>query len=121
MLALQSDDTHSDVETYRSHHDTISVLKCDINDKFLVSGDITGDVVLWRISNHGKLLLFHKYSDHSDVVTSVFVCEELKVFATSSRDGSVHLYNIITGEKMRSYFHPDRRPINHVRDVLFRY
>lgn len=75
LLALSPDDMNSQAEVYKSHHDTISVLKCDPNDKFLISGDITGDVTLWRISNHGKLLLFHKYSDHSDAITSIFVCE----------------------------------------------
>jgi hypothetical protein len=56
---------NSQTEIYRAHHDTISVLKCDSKDKFLVSGDMMGDVALWRISNHGKLLLSQKYSDHS--------------------------------------------------------
>ena len=121
LLALSSDDIHSQVEVYRAHHDTISVLKCDSNDKFLISGDVGGDVILWRIQNQGKLMLTHRYSDHSGAVTAIFISDDTRLLATSSMDGSVHVYNIITGKKIRSYFHPERKPLNNVSFELRRW
>jgi hypothetical protein len=52
--------------------------------------------------------------DHYKQITSIFICYDLRCIFTSSMDGHVFGYNIITGRKMKMYCHPTLLPINHV-------
>lgn len=79
-----------------------------------MTGDAGGDIILWRITPQGKLSIIQKMSDHCLKVNSIFISNELKSFVSCSEDGSVNMYNIITGKKIRSYRHPEGKPINNV-------
>jgi WD40 repeat protein len=103
------------VECYHLHEHAISCIKADTKDNFLITGDVKGNVIAWRlVSSHNsyKLAVYEVFHDQKEQITSIFFSYELKCFAVSSMDGSVILYNIITGKKMRAYYHPKRLPIN---------
>jgi hypothetical protein len=48
------------------------------------------------------------------MVTSIYVCDDLKVIAASSADGCIALYNLYSGRYLRSYNHPKFKPIDYV-------
>jgi len=106
-------------ETYNFHEHTISCIKADTKDNFLITGDVKGNVIIWRLigsHNSYKLTVYETFKDQHAQITSIFFSYELKCFAVSSMDGSVFVYNIITSKKIRAYYHPHNLPIN---DVLF--
>lgn len=113
LVQLESE-TGNLVETYKLHRETISVIRSDSKDNFVITGDVAGEVMLWRITTQSRLALSHRFHEHSGKVNSIFISYELRAFATCSEDGSANLYNIITGERLRAYFHPERKPIDNV-------
>jgi WD40 repeat protein len=80
----------------------------------LITGDIYGNVVVWRINNNNKLTHYYSIKDHHKQITSIFISYDLRCLFTSSMDGSVFGYNIITGRKMKVFYHPKLLPINNV-------
>lgn len=54
-LALIDIDTGSVLNTYLSHYHTISCLKSDSRENFLVSGDIKGTVIIWGIKTSNNV------------------------------------------------------------------
>jgi WD40 repeat protein len=108
-------------EAYSYHEYTISCIKADAKDNFLITGDVKGNVIIWRlVSNHNsyKLTVYESFKDQQAQISSIFFSYELKCFAISSLDGSVIVYNIITSKKIRAYYHPNGLPINDVIIVL---
>lgn len=112
LLIIDTDS--NSIETYIEHSETISTIKSDSKDNFLITGDIEGRVVVWRISNNHKMIFHYSMKDHRKQITSIFICYDLRFLFTSSMDGTVYGYNIITGKKMRVFYHPKLMPINHV-------
>ena len=47
-------------------------------------------------------------------VTSIYISNELRLFASASLDGKINLYNLFTGTLIRSLFHPISMPIHNV-------
>ena len=47
-------------------------------------------------------------------ITSTFISTDLRVFATASLDGKIQVYQLATGKRIRTLFHPNSRPINNV-------
>lgn len=69
---------------------------------------------MWEIKtshNVSKLVEKRMFKDQTDQISSIFFSSELQCFAVASLDGSVFLYNTITGKKLRAYYHPKRAPI----------
>ena len=104
-------DNNTVIETHNNHTYAISYLKSDSNDNFLISGDITGKVIIWRILPGSKLMVYHEMKDHVKQITSIFISYDLRFFFTAGEDGAVFGYNILTGKKMKVYYHPKRLPI----------
>lgn len=50
--------------------------------------------------------------DHHKQITSIFISYDLRCLFTSSMDGSVYGYNIITLRKMKVFYHPKLLPIS---------
>jgi len=74
-------------------------------------------VIIWRLINtHNsyKLTVYESFKDQKAQISSIFFSYDLKCFAVSSLDGSVFLYNIITGKKIRAYYHPNGLPVNEI-------
>lgn len=112
LLVIDTDS--NGVECYIEHTQTICCVKSDLKDNFLITGDIGGGVVVWRIIGNHKLNFYYSLKDHKKQVTSIFISYDLRCLFTSSLDGSVYGYNIITGRKMKVFYHPEKLPINHV-------
>ena len=86
----------------------------------MITGDVKGNVIVWRLNSYHntyKLAVYETIKDQNAQITSIFSSHELKCFAVSSQDGSVMVYNIITGKKIRAYYHPNKLPIDDV--ILF--
>ena len=58
--------------------------------------------------------------DQKDQISSIYFSNDLQCVAIASLDGSVFLYNIITGKKLRVYYHEKRMPIDEVNMLIFR-
>lgn len=112
-LLIIDTDTNS-IESYTEHSSTICCMRSDLKDNFLMTGDITGRLVVWRIINNHKLTFYYSNKDHHKQITSIFISYDLKCVFTSSTDGCVYGYNIITGRKMKVYHHPSLLPISNV-------
>jgi len=52
--------------------------------------------------------------DHHKQITSVFISYDIRCLFTSSLDGSVFAYNIISGKKVKVFYHPDLLPVSAV-------
>lgn len=52
--------------------------------------------------------------DQKDQISSIYFSNDLQCVSIASLDGSVFLYNIITGKKLRVYYHEKRMPIDEV-------
>lgn len=80
-------------------------------------------MIIWRLINtHNsyKLTVYESFKDQKAQISSIFFSYDLKCFAVSSLDGSVFLYNIITGKKIRAYYHPNSLPVNEVKFILIK-
>lgn len=108
-LILIDVDTNSIVFSYSNHSQTVSCLKSDQRQNFLITGDIKGKVIMWQIktnsSNISKLVEKKVIKDQKDQITSIFYSNQLQCVAIASKDGSVFVYNMITGKKLRVYYH----------------
>lgn len=59
MLIIDTD-TNLVIETFTVHTQTICCVKADLKDNFLITGDIGGRVVVWRVvANGNKPLVFY--------------------------------------------------------------
>jgi WD40 repeat protein len=94
-------------------------MRADSKDNFIIMGDVKGNVGVWRITSNHRLSLYGTFSDHTKQITSFFISYELLCFATSSEDGRVFLYNLMTGKKIRVFHHPKHLPISHVHFVYY--
>lgn len=52
--------------------------------------------------------------DHTRKINDIFISYDLRFFLTAGDDGAAFSYNIITGKKMKCYYHPKKLPINHI-------
>lgn len=52
--------------------------------------------------------------DHSLAITCIFISYDMKCLWTSSLDGSVYGYNIITNKKIKVFYHPKLLPISNI-------
>jgi WD40 repeat protein len=98
-------------------------MRSDLRENFLITGDIKGNVIMWEIKtshNVSKLVEKKLIKDQHEQISSIYYSLELQCFAVASFDGSVLLYNSITGKKLRAYYHPKNEVINEVALKLFR-
>ena len=47
-------------------------------------------------------------------ITSIYISTDLRIFASSSLDGKINLYNFIIGQLMLTNYHPSNMPIHNV-------
>lgn len=52
--------------------------------------------------------------DHIKQITNIFISYDLRLFFTAGEDGVVYGYNILTGKKMKVYYHPKRLPVSNI-------
>ena len=48
------------------------------------------------------------------MITSTHISSDLRIFATASLDGKIHLYTLSTGKLLRTFFHPKSLPMNQI-------
>lgn len=57
-LLILDVETNSIVDCYHLHEHTISCIKADTKDNFLITGDIKGNVIVWRlVASHNSYKL----------------------------------------------------------------
>jgi len=56
----------------------------------------------------------HSFTFQIFEVTSLFISEEMRAFATGSSDGTMNIYNLYNGVHMRHFYHPKFLPITNV-------
>lgn len=63
-------------ELYQGHSFTVCCLKTDPKENFLITGDISGGVIVWHIQASGyncKLAKKHSFRDQKAQISSIFV------------------------------------------------
>lgn len=58
-----------------------------------------------------KWIIFKQLSDHDRQVSSIFINNDMCLFATASFDGTVCLYNLHSAKLLRTFQHPTLAPI----------
>lgn len=115
-LALFSAESLNLVKVFQQHMDTVTCLAVDpINEDILITGGRNGELIRWVLDERDPFLLVKEAVwDHTDIVTEIAISHELRVFASSSMDGTALVYNLYTGQLMRQFNHPDFHGFSHV-------
>ena len=105
----------SPVVTYMPHHATVTCIVTEQRERLVITASKAGDVIVWNVEEHEQhWTIYRHFYDHEAMVTSLFVNEDLGMFASSSLDGSVNLYSLFGAKILRSFFHPQRFPLHSV-------
>lgn len=80
------------------------------DDKFVVSGSIGGDVIIW---DSEKGCISHKLLSHTNTISKVSYSSDGKYVFSASWDGTIFLSNIITGEVK------SRKVVDHINSASF--
>jgi WD40 repeat protein len=107
------------------HSSTVITIVCDKKESIMITGAKSGEVIIWKYSDFdytllnndpklqqpGQWVCFKKLNDHDRQVSSMFLNEEMDLFATGSYDGTCNLYNMHTGKLIRCFKHPTLAPV----------
>ncbi|MDF5715255.1 MAG: NB-ARC domain-containing protein [Rhizonema sp. NSF051] len=66
--------------------------------KFLVTGDMNGEIRLYQVADWKQLFT---YKGHADWVTSIAFSPDSRILASGSDDQTIKLWNVTTGECLR--------------------
>jgi WD40 repeat protein len=114
-LTMYATDTDNVIDVYTHHADTVTSIAADNKENFLITGSKSGECILWKISpEHNKLTVKFHFYDHDDMITSFYISNDLRLFASASLDGKINLYNFIIGQLVRTIHHPVNMPIHSV-------
>ena len=83
----------SNLKVLKTYCKTITALCIDESEQFLIAGSIIGETIIYCMTNTGKWNLVRFMMDHSDTVTSICISDEMQLYATSSLDSTVNIYN----------------------------
>jgi WD40 repeat protein len=112
LYSLESDKV---VETQNIHIKPVTAIQTDEKEQFLITGmqnlrqsflgSKNGQVCIWKIDNlRMPLRLVGHLHDHKRKITSIDISSDMKMFTTSSLDGSIHLYDLFKLHYQRSYY-----------------
>jgi WD40 repeat protein len=101
------------------HSTTVTAIACDRKDMTLISGTKSGEVIVWRNAKAdctfetavNPWIKLRQINDHSRQVTSIFISDDMCLFATASTDGSLNIYNLWTAKLIRNFVQPHLLPI----------
>jgi WD40 repeat protein len=101
------------------HNTTVTTIACDKRETTLITGTKSGEVIVWRNASAdctveiavNPWIKMRQLNDHSRTITSIFISEEMCLFATASTDGSINIYNLWTAKMIRNFFQPNLLPI----------
>ncbi|KAL4509991.1 hypothetical protein ABPG72_010184 [Tetrahymena utriculariae] len=114
IIKLVQIDTNQEVESYQMHNDTVTYMTSDSKENFLITGTKSGEVIVWKINSEMKLSVRYIINDHRDRITQIKISKDLLVFATASEDSTINIYNLISGQFYRTFFHPNNLSIDNV-------
>lgn len=89
----------------------MSVVKGDKEEKFVVSGSVSGVCIVWDVKEADLVRRF-SIADFESSITDLFIQDESKLLAIGSEEGKMCIYNLYTRELIKILFHPDFMPIN---------
>jgi WD40 repeat protein len=99
---------------------TSSHINAQYDNCIIITGSKLGDVIVWKfnaeLTNNPAQAMqkLRQFFDHDEVVTSIFIHQEMQMFATSSSDGSCNLYSLMKLELLRCFKHPFINPLSTV-------
>lgn len=73
--------------------------------QYLVTGSLDATVRVWKVKSRGggvEPTCLHVLTGHDDAVSSVAVQDELDTVVSASKDGTLIVYTLRTGEYIRS-------------------
>lgn len=98
---------------------TVTCIEIDKEEKLIFVGTQEGEVSIYTNSADVEWKLNSQLFDHGDVVSSIYISDEMQLFITSSFDGFANMYNLSTKPKLiRSFCHPKKVPINNVKRII---
>ncbi|CAG9332437.1 unnamed protein product [Blepharisma stoltei] len=96
------------------HHNTITCIDIDEEEKVGITGGKDGDVLVWQVKGDTWQPRW-QYIEHDDQVMSVTICQELRLFASCSLDGTCNIYSLMKGRLIRVISLPNFSPIYMVK------
>jgi len=114
-LATYSTETDTVGDIYYNHNDSVTTIVIDEKEEYLISGSKSGECIVWRISPEStKLSIKFQFYDHEDMINQIFISSELRMFATAGNDGRVNIYHFVSGQLVRTLYHPLNLPVDMV-------
>ncbi|NJM23853.1 MAG: hypothetical protein HC907_37275 [Richelia sp. SM1_7_0] len=95
--------SHFAKSTFTETFGIIFSLTFSPNDELLATGGIDGEICLWRWQDNQQLL---KQNGHTNIVESVAFSSDSQKLASSSRDQTVKLWDIATGQCLLTLQNP---------------
>jgi len=96
----------------KAHKDTCTALEIDKNERFAISGSLSGELVIFNIKPGMQWTMKKQIWDHGDTITHIFVSDSMQLFCSSSLDGYTNLYTF-NGNLLRKFKHPSGFPIHY--------
>ena len=78
---------------YPNDDDPVVVMEMSKNEKYLLCGTKKGFIIAYLVNNN-NIEIKEKLFDHYEEITSISICDNLNMFATSSKDGCIMLYTL---------------------------
>ena len=94
---------------------TVTVLATDQKEKIILVGSKSGEFSVWkRFMDKQHLSKVHSFMHHDDVITSIYISDQLQLCATASLDATINLYGLFSWKLFRTIIHPRNIPIHNV-------
>ena len=88
---------------FATQYGPIEIMKMTTDEKLLFCGTKYGNIIIYTV-NGSNLRIKAVLYDHSDIITSISINENLNMFATTSKDGYINLYILPSFSMVRSIF-----------------
>ena len=88
---------------FATQYGPIEIMKMTADEKLLFCGTKYGNIIIYTV-NGSNLRIKAVLYDHSDIITSISINENLNMFATTSKDGYINLYILPSFSMVRSIF-----------------
>ena len=98
-----------------TYSEVITALRIDSSEVFVVAGSIRGNCMIYNVNEGLSWSLMGCLLDHKKKVNSIWISDEMQLFATVSDDGTANLYTKSYSPKLlRTLHHPSHLKLDHV-------
>lgn len=78
---------------FPNNDDPVIIMEMSKNEKYLLCGTKKGFLIVYLVNNN-NFEIKDKLFDHNKEITSIYISDNLNMFTTSSKDGTIMLYTL---------------------------